>query len=298
MQPFLSSLPARRHVLYPGSAVPAVVAQPIGRAAVRALYDELALYPKPGLVSPVDAGSHHDMDMRTFMRSLFALRSYFRDIAAAGAQGADFATLQALGRIAEQRMLAATGGINTHRGAVFGIGLLAAAAGWHRAHGLPLGGAALAATVVERWGAAIAAAAPPPTVPPASHGEVAAQRYGAGGARAEALRGFPALFDVALPPLREVLARTGCTRRARVQALFALLATLEDTNLLYRGGPAGLAFVQGEARRFLDAGGVLAAGWEARAVALHHACVARHLSPGGSADVLAAACFVHALGGR
>ena len=68
---------------------------PIGRAAIRALYAELALHPKPGLVSPLDSGSHDDMDMTTFMRSLFALRGYYRDIAAAGARGADFATLQA-----------------------------------------------------------------------------------------------------------------------------------------------------------------------------------------------------------
>ena len=60
---------------------------PIGRAAIRALYAELALHPKPGLVSPLDSGSHDDMDMTTFMRSLFALRGYYRDIAAAGARG-------------------------------------------------------------------------------------------------------------------------------------------------------------------------------------------------------------------
>src|SRR5215218_4760441 len=81
----------------------------IGRAAVRALYTELALSPKPGLVSPLDSGAHDDMDMTTFMRSLFALRGYFCAIAAAGAAGADFADLQALGIAAERRMLAATG---------------------------------------------------------------------------------------------------------------------------------------------------------------------------------------------
>ena len=111
---------------------------PIGRAAIRALYAELALHPKPGLVSPLDSGSHDDMDMTTFMRSLFALRGYYRDIAAAGARGADFAMLQALGIAAERRMLAATGGVNTHRGAIFGLGLLTAAAGWLRGTGKPL----------------------------------------------------------------------------------------------------------------------------------------------------------------
>ena len=115
----------------PARITPAPVAdcERIGRLAVRSLYREVALAPKPGLVSPVDNGSHDDMDMSIFFRSLFALRHYFRDIARAGADGAGFATLQSLGLAAEAQMLAATGGINTHRGAIFNLGLLCAAAG-------------------------------------------------------------------------------------------------------------------------------------------------------------------------
>ena len=101
----------------------------IGRAATLALHDELALSPKPGLVTLVDNGSHHDMDAHTFMRSLFALRGYFVRIAEAGHAGAAFADLERCGIAAEARMLAATRGINTHRGAIFMLGLLCAAAG-------------------------------------------------------------------------------------------------------------------------------------------------------------------------
>jgi triphosphoribosyl-dephospho-CoA synthase len=88
----------------------------------------------------------------------------------------------------------------------------------------------------------------------------------------------------------------GCARRASVQTLFAIMAVLDDTNLLHRGGMAGLTFVKEAARRFLDRGGVFRLDWEAEAVALHQACVAHHLSPGGAADVLATTWFVHALG--
>ncbi len=267
----------------------------LGRAAVRALYEELALAPKPGLVSPLDSGSHSDMTVQTFLRSLFALRSYFRDIAAAGAEGADFPALNALGRHAETRMLAATGGINTHKGAVFMLGLLCAAAGRLRAEGRAPIGDRLARTISAKSGTAIAAAAPAAGAAPASHGERVARRYGAGGARAEALAGFPAVFEVALPALRAALADTGCLRRARLQALFSSMAVLGDTNVLHRGGPAGLDYVQSGAHAFLAAGGVYRSGWEARALALHRGCVERRLSPGGSADVLAAACFVHAV---
>ncbi|WP_448202467.1 triphosphoribosyl-dephospho-CoA synthase MdcB [Azospirillum sp. sgz302134] len=263
---------------------------PIGRAAVRALYAELALHPKPGLVSPLDSGSHDDMDMTTFMRSLFALRGYYRDIAAAGARGDRFDSLQALGIAAERRMLAATGGINTHRGAVFGLGLLAAAAGWLRRTGAPADGRALGKTVAARWGADILAAAPKA---PDSHGAEAIRRYGARGARQEAAEGFPTLFAVAMPVLTRTLDLLNCPERAMVQTLFALMAELDDTNLLHRGGPAGLVFVQAKARAFLEQGGVFRPGWRADALALHEACVARRLSPGGSADMLAAAWFVH-----
>ena len=105
---------------------------------MRSLYDELSLYPKPGLVSLVDNGSHCDMDAGTFMRSLFALRRYFFHIAAAGAANAPFSELKRLGIAAERRMLAATGGVNTHRGAIFCIGMLCAAAGRCKALGLPI----------------------------------------------------------------------------------------------------------------------------------------------------------------
>ena len=194
-------------VVHSRPIAPGVAAAPIGRAAIRALYAELALHPKPGLVSPLDSGSHDDMDMTTFMRSLFALRGYYRDIAAAGARGADFATLQALGIAAERRMLAATGGINTHRGAVFGLGLLAAAAGWLHQTGKPLGGQAFGDAVATQWGDDILAASPRA---PDSHGAQAIRRYGARGAGKRRRRAFRLCSEVALPTLARTFDILGC----------------------------------------------------------------------------------------
>jgi triphosphoribosyl-dephospho-CoA synthase len=102
------------------------------------------------------------------------------------------------------------------------------------------------------------------------------------------------LFDLALPTLSRSLAQ-GHVEAALVQTLFAVMAELDDTNLLHRGGPEGLAFVRAQARAFLDTGGAVANGWRERAFALHRACIARRLSPGGAADMLAAAAFVHDL---
>jgi triphosphoribosyl-dephospho-CoA synthase len=263
--------------------------QAIGRAAVRALYQELAASPKPGLVSLDDPGSHCDMDARLMLRSLFALRHYFRDIAQAGARQEPFEPMRQLGLRAERNMLAATRGVNTHRGAIFSLGLLAAAAGGISAERYPLTADALARMVRVRFGDDIRAAA---RHAQDSHGKAAARRFGAGGAREEAAAGFPTVFGIGLPAYRQTLNARANEQAAAVQCLFALMAELEDTNLLYRGGLSGLEFARAHARSFLASGGVFQNGWQARSAAIHREFVARRLSPGGSADLLAATLFV------
>ena len=268
----------------------------LARAAVRALYVEVALEPKPGLVSLRDSGSHTDMDAATFVRSLFALRHYFVRIAQAGAHGADLPGLQALGLAAEARMLAATGGVNTHRGAVFGLGLLCAAAGRVGAQGGVFSAAALRSALRATWGEALAARAlAARQAAPVSHGQKAAQAHGLRSALDESALGFPTVFEVALPALQAALAAGLGERAARVQALFATMAVLDDTNLVHRGGIAGLRWMQAQAQAFVAAGGVQQPDWLVQARALHLAAVQRRLSPGGSADVLASACWLAAL---
>lgn len=272
----------------------------IALAAVRSLYDELSLYPKPGLVSLVDNGSHCDMDAGTFMRSLFALRRYFFHIAAAGAAGAPFSELKRLGIAAERRMLAATGGVNTHRGAIFCIGMLCAAAGRCKALGLPATPDAVRATLQRAWGTALTAHADiggtaHADAGGASHGLAMAARHGAGGAREEAALGMPSVFVVALPTLQRAHAQTRCWERARIEALFALMAHASDTNVYYRGGAAGAALVRSLAQRFIDRGGVQRADWLRYATACHRIYTRRRLSPGGAADLLAATCLLHRL---
>ena len=263
----------------------------IGQLALRTLHQELSAYPKPGLVSPVDSGSHQDMDAATFFRSLVSLRRYFVEIARAGSCDADFAELNVLGRAAESRMMQATGGINTHRGGIFNLGLIAAAAGAMRARGCGFQGEALGRFVRETWGARIRAHGS--SLPKTSHGAEVALRHGSGGAIEEAAGGFPHVFGVGLPALQASLSSGASLHDATVQCLFALLAVLPDSNLLYRGGTEGLSFAQGAARAFLAAGGVHHPGWRPLAVELHREFVRRNLSPGGSADLLAATLFVH-----
>ncbi|GLS19828.1 putative 2-(5''-triphosphoribosyl)-3'-dephosphocoenzyme-A synthase [Labrys miyagiensis] len=257
----------------------------IGSLAADCLKLEVATYPKPGLVSHVDNGAHHDMDFALLIRGAKTLEPWFDDLAAAGAAGAGMDRLRAIGIEAERAMLAATGGVNTHRGAIFGLGLLCAAAGFRQAYAIPL---PLGRIIAERWGEAILSG----PLPLRSHGAEACRRHGVGGARLEAAQGQPAVYDIALPALRAGRAATGNEEAARVHACLALIAAVADTNLLHRGGATGLAFAQREARTFMAAGGVGQPNWKARAAAIHDAFVARNLSPGGCADLLAMALFV------
>jgi len=257
----------------------------IGRRATDGLKLEIATYPKPGLVSPVDTGAHDDMDAAMMDRSADALAPFFAQLAEAGAAGAGMDVLRMIGIAAERAMMATTGGVNTHRGAIFGMGLLCAAAGFRLAYGAP---GTLGEIVAQRWGAEIVRG----PIALHSHGTMVARKHAAGGARAEAAAGFPALYAIALPALAAARDLTADREAHHVHALMTLIAEVEDTNLLYRGGAHGLAFAQSEARAFLDAGSVGAADWHARAVGMHRAFTDRRLSPGGCADLLAMALFV------
>jgi triphosphoribosyl-dephospho-CoA synthase len=265
----------------------------VGRLAVRSLYAELTLYPKPGLVSLVDNGSHDDMTAETFLRSLFSLRHYFIRITATGIDAAPFSVLKQLGIEAEQRMLAATRGTNTHRGAIFCLGLLCAAIGRCYAESFPLSPAQIRLALLQQWGDALAAHTLPEDSD--SHGMQVAARYTASGAREEAALGLPSVFEVALPILSRTLGSGRGWACARVDALFGLMAHISDTNVYYRGGSAGARTVRHEARRFLASGGTASADWKARAVECHRLFVRHRLSPGGAADLLAATCLVHAV---
>ncbi len=269
----------------------------IAEQAVVALLRELAAWPKPGLVSRHDSGSHTDMDAALLRTSAEALRPFFAELAWAGQDKATMARLRAIGLRAEAAMLAATGGINTHRGAVFGLGLLCAAAGEvarmsdERAVIAPV---SLGEIVARRWGGEIERG----PIPLFSHGAKALRRYGAGGARAEAAGGFRSVYEVGWPALRKGRSLQPEDRDAPlVQACFALIAAVGDTNLLHRGGPEGLRYAVHAASAFLAQGGVGTPDWRARAAAVHAAFVARRLSPGGSADLLAMTLFIDALEG-
>jgi len=266
----------------------------IADTAHRALLAELVAWPKPGLVSYVDSGSHSDMNATMLQKSAEALHPFFAELALAGSEARSMNSLRAIGVRAEAAMLAATGGINTHRGTIFGLGLLCAAAGLAAEFDgdILFSPHELGCIVANNWGEDIRRG----PIPLHSHGSSALRRYGAGGARAEAADGFRSLYHIGLPALRlgRALAPEDASA-APVQACFALIAAIRDTNILHRGGADGAAYATKAAAEFLSMGGVGATHWQARAAAVHAGFIARRLSPGGCADLLAMTLFVDAL---
>ncbi len=264
-------------------------AEIVAGLARAALLDELATWPKPGLVSLIDSGSHRDMDAGTLTRSADAIHPFFADLARAGEKRAGMTELRRIGLAAEAAMMRATGGVNAHRGAIFALGLICAAEG--ALDYVPSPAEARARAVRTMWGEAILHA----PIATRSHGSVAARRFGVGGARAEAAAGFPTLYAVGLPALREGRRlRPTDAEAARVHCFFALMAAIDDTNLLHRGERAGLSFAKAAASSFFASGGVGAPSWREAAERVHRAFVARDLSPGGSADLLAATLLLDA----
>lgn len=272
--------------LFQASASTTDAARRIAVLAVRSLHTELRLHPKPGLVTPLDNGSHRDMNANTFMRSLFALRHYFVQIAQAGCDTAPFTVLREAGIAAERTMMRATGGVNTHRGAIFAVGMLAAAIGAASRSGSKkiLDADDIQRALQQHWGEALQA-----------HAQ-SAKRTDAmpiDGARAEAAGGFASVFDLGLPTLHRSLMLQRSWHHACVDTLFMLITQIDDTNIVHRGGRAGAAEARVLAQQFIDAGATGNPDWERHAARISTRFVALNLSPGGAADLLAATCLVH-----
>ena len=264
----------------------------LARAAVTAMRDELQAYPKPGLVSPVDSGAHGDMDFALMCRSADSLLQPFVSLAAAGREARSFEeALMPLGIDAERRMLAATGGVNTHRGAIFSVGLIVAAVARARTLMVPLSPESVRTTLRQHWGAALETHAARGRKAP-SHGGLVHRRTGHDGARREAALAFPSVFDVAIPAYRRAVQSRLDLNAASIQTLFALMAAVDDTTVLYRGGADGGTFVHRSAAAFLADGGCLQPEWRDKAERLHHAFIERNLSAGGCADLLACTILV------
>jgi triphosphoribosyl-dephospho-CoA synthase len=268
---------------------PLSLAERLADLAVDALIDEADLSPKPALVDRRGNGAHTDLHLGLMHASALSLWPAFKEMAesaiAFGEVGVPLReAIGRIGREGEQTMLATTNGVNTHRGAIWALGLLvtAAALDCSNTH---------ASTVTLR--AARLAILDDRFAPrPLSHGAQVAQRYGARGAREEAQLGFPSVIQRALPQLKRSRAAGHGEQNARLDALLAIMTQLSDTCVLYRAGEQGLHTMQLGAQALLDAGGSASLAGRRRLHELDEQLIALNASPGGAADLLAACLFI------
>lgn len=256
--------------------------QQLSKLASQALMLELETYPKPGLVSFLDNGSHNDMDANTFIASINSLSSYWQDIAEAGLKAAPFSQLKSLGVNAEEKMLQSTNGVNTHRGAIFILGLLLASCAYTCGNNLPF--ANVSSNLVKLWGDALAKHQPNNL----SNGARVRAKYGVSSIVNEASGGFLLIFNTYLP----LLEKLKYEKNAYIQLFFEILVTANDTNLLHRGNLDGLNYARQVAREFLSNGGIKNPNYYVHAINIHQNFVERNLSPGGVADLFTATIFL------
>lgn len=269
----------------------------VSALVTRALLDEVCVTPKPGLVDRANNGSHRDMDIFTFTASAAALAPYWgqcfqigRETAHLPPEGA-FRALRRAGQGAERAMFAATGGVNTHKGAIFTLGLICGAVGRTWTAGEPCREpeeilrvcSQLAAGTIRRELDALGE----------ETARTAGQRLylsqGMEGVRGEASRGYPSVGQVALPALKDALEAGRSLNDAGVAALLRLIAAVDDTNLAARGGREGARRAAARCAQLLE-GSPLPQPEEA--APLDQEFIRQNLSPGGCADLLSAALFL------
>lgn len=257
----------------PKSTIPYLVAD----LAERALRLELDTTPKPGLVDRRDNGAHKDMDYALMSKSISALRPYLTRLAVESAKDIDPAKIKEVGIEAEKAMLKATGGVNTHKGALFCIGLSVAAASY------------LASTTgsVEAYSFKELVSRAASEIPAAqgTHGAEAKRSFKVGGALENARGAYPELFADWLP---YYLSLEGDPFRCH-KTLLHIMTTLDDTNILHRRGEEGLARAKSEAARLLEDFS------ESGLSSLNKDFIRENISPGGSADMLSLTIFIESI---
>jgi holo-ACP synthase / triphosphoribosyl-dephospho-CoA synthase len=277
----------------------------LAELALKAILYEISVSPKPGLVGRFEQGAHRDMDYFTFLRSTSVIAGHFEELALSGYtfQKDDLhealPAIREIGLKMEAAMFSATHGVNTQKGLIFLIGLVLFSAAYGIARDGTFGAtpcretiAAICANLVRNELVAITGAEP-------SHGIACFQRYGSegGGVRKEAEDGLPSAFEQGLPELKSALAGTGeliagsQMNSALTRTLLRLMAATNDTNILYRKDIQTLRTVQRMAQHILEAENHEVEA--ERYARLMDYCRREHVSPGGSADLLAVTVFLY-----
>jgi triphosphoribosyl-dephospho-CoA synthase len=274
----------------------------ISKAAVKALLYEVNVSPKPGLVDRFNTGSHTDMDIFTFIDSALELERYFYDCCYITFENKDmdlpalFKLLKKRGIVADKKMFEATGGINTHKGAIFSLGLISSAAAMSHIKDNDFSymkicnyAGQLSESLVKRD---LDEKNPEET----SHGRKIYNKYHISGVRGEAENGFPTIREYSYPYLLKLVKDGMSLNDASINVLMKIIKNTEDTNLISRGGLDGIEFAKFSADNVLRRGGMWTEEGIKEVKKMDRAFIKKNLSPGGSADLLAVTLMLYFLG--
>ena len=264
------------------------------------LLEEVYTTPKPGLVDKADNGAHKDMDISTFERSTKAIAPYIAKMYTAGKSSVSalqlvFQDIRRIGLVAEKAMFEATGGVNTHKGAIFTLGILSASLGYSVSHTngdfnildiLPIAKEMTFDAIEEDF-------AQMSSRQPVTHGEILYKKYHERGIRGQAQEGFPIIRDVAYPYYQYLIKYSVEPNIRNVMTLLFIIANLKDTNVIARSSPEILSALQTDAMKILDSTFLFTPYDIEKVSALNQKCISLNISPGGAADILAATLFLH-----
>nr|WP_235804467.1 triphosphoribosyl-dephospho-CoA synthase CitG [Loigolactobacillus coryniformis] len=267
--------------------------------ALKSLLYEVSVTPKPGLVDPSSHGAHPDMTVFTFIDSSLSLEQYFYECAAAGFNftGTDltqlFRKLRPLGIQAEKEMFLATKNINTHKGAIFSVGIAVAAVGYLEQTNKALDAFLIRTTIRDMLVDLISTDFNNLTDKAENEltaGERHFLKYGKSGIRGEAQAGFPVVFEHALPFFK---ASSGPINERLLDTLMIIARNSEDSNLIKRAGNlAILDWLHEQIDCFFDLGGSQTSAGKAFLRQLDVIFSEKQLSLGGSADLLILTVFL------
>ena len=257
--------------------------QKVGQYLTQAILLEVSTHPKPGLVTRLSNGAHKDMSIFTFMMSSAVLSKAFNDLQDIGQAHR--------GTLAE--LLRVTKGVNTQRGILFAGGIVSAVSGY--AMNMGLSRDALLPLIKEMAAGLVARELKNLDHAAMTAGEKLYYKYGITGIRGEVENGFPSVVNYGLPALEDAFDKGATINDALVHALIALMTVVEDSNVIWRTDYDTLLEVQRIAKNILSLGSVFAEKGRMAIAETERYFLQRHISPGGSADLLSVAITLYLL---
>ncbi len=275
-------------------------ARQISSLSMEALLYEVAATPKPGLVDRDNSGSHKDMDFYTFQSSAVSLNQFFEEFTLLGCRNCHlppeqvFSLIRPVGIQAEQVMMAATGGVNTHKGMIFSLGIFCCVLGYLHGNDIPFSEKAFINTCSQMTCRLLEDFQGVTLSNAKTAGERLYALHGITGIRGEAAKGYPTVFSVALPAFRAYKSQGLSDNDAGVLTLLHIIAGSEDTNIISRSDYETMKQIQRQVQALLDSGPEQG-DYISMVRELDREFMEKNISPGGSADMLALTYFIDSL---